>query len=169
MGAFARSYPWCNPRNFPAGFLPLVLSLGGVAVFVALQSTHALLGDGYLYLNELPLVAETGIYRVDRAPVVFWLVAQLYLLGKPFGNSALYSYQLYSYGSGFLYLLLFWPAAGLFARRPTERWIVAAFLLKPGFLSIFCGYVETYTLLLPGILFYVMSGYGVIQRRWPLW
>jgi tetratricopeptide (TPR) repeat protein len=166
---FARLFQWHKWDQVPTGGLVLALSLGGMAVFVSLKSANALLGDGYLYLNELPLSAERGVYRVDRAPVIFWLVAQLYKLCMSLDHAALQSYQIYSYSSGFLYLVLVWPAARLFARRPTERWIFAAFLLTPGFLQIFCGYVETYALLLPMILLYVMSGYSVLHRSLPLW
>ena len=153
----------------PQRVLHPVLVLFGVGIFLGLRSATALLGDGNLYLNELPLVVEVGAFRVDRAPVVFWLVGQLYRLLLPFGHSPLFAYQLYSYLAGLLYLLLIWPAAHLFAHRITARILVAAFLLTSGFLQIFCGYVETYALLLPGILLYAMSGYGVLQRRLPLW
>ncbi len=159
----------CARWKHSARVLPWGLALGGLMVFVLLKSATALMGDGQLYLNELALATETGAYRLDRAPVIFWLLAQLHLLGQYQDHSALQSYQIYSYASGFLYLLLVWPAARLFARRASERGLIAAFLLTPGFLQIFCGYVETYALLLPGMLLYLMSGYCVLERRLPLW
>lgn len=169
LANLVRASRWRPWQRVPTVFFSLGMGMGGVAAFVALTSANALLGDGYLYLNELPLVTETGVYRVDRAPVVFWLVAQLHKLGNSLDHSALQSYQLYSYASGFFYIVLVWPAARLFARRPAERWIFAGFLLTPGFLQVFCGYVETYALLLPAILLYMMSGYSALERSSPLW
>ena len=155
--------------TLPGQLLRLVLVLSGLGLFVALRSATALLGDGQLYLSELPLSVEVDSFRVDRAPVIFWLLGQLYRLLLLFDQPPLLAYQLYSYASGLLYLLLVWPAARLFAHRDTERVLIATFLLTPGFLQLFCGYVETYALLLPGILLYAMSGYGVSRRQRPLW
>ena len=55
-----------------------ILALLGTAAFLLLRSASHLLGDGYLYLHELP--GET--IRVDHSPLSFWLVKALFEVGS---------------------------------------------------------------------------------------
>ena len=52
----------------------LLLALAGGAAFITWPSAVHFLGDGYLYLHELPLTASQNIQRVGHEPLTFWLL-----------------------------------------------------------------------------------------------
>ncbi|MFC1525239.1 tetratricopeptide repeat protein [Candidatus Latescibacterota bacterium] len=159
--------PWGTPRERYLSAV-LLVSSGSIA-FVSLSSATHLLGDGYLYLREMGESIWQTAPRTDRAPLAFWLIRTLHQLGEPFGSSAETTYRTYSYISGVLYLLLSLPLARILGRSRLERMTVLAFLLTPGFLPLFFGYVENYSMLFPGILLYLLVALQTLRRRLPLW
>lgn len=152
-------------RNWPGlGIFDFVLFAAvGMGLFVALRSASPLLGDGYLYLNELSLSIRFDNFRTDRAPLLFWMLKKLHELRS--GSPPISTYHLYSYFSGFVYLVTVWFLARSMSQIRPERALVVACLLTPGYIQLFCGYVETYPLLIPGILVYLWSGLAVLRRR----
>ena len=140
----------------------------GLYLFVALRSATYLLGDGQLLVSELSLRVHSDTFRIDRAPLIFWMLKELQETAQRFGQATDVTFRLYSYFSGFVYLVLTWFLSRSVGRTRLQRVLVAAFLLTPGYLQLFCGYVETYPLLLPGVLLYLWSGLAVLQRRLPL-
>jgi len=145
--------------------LRLLGALAGSLIFVLLPSATHLLGDGYLYLREF----GSDVWRTGHEPLFFWLVHRLHQLGRPVWGSAEITARLYSYFSGILYLLLSLKFVHLFGRDRLERGVVLGFLLTPGFMALFCGYVESYALLMPAVLLYLVSGMKVLRDRLPLW
>ena len=55
----------------------LAISLAGVMFFAVMETAHPFLGDGQLYLNELPGAAAADAFRGDRAPLVFWILTKI--------------------------------------------------------------------------------------------
>jgi tetratricopeptide (TPR) repeat protein len=146
---------------------PVVLLLGGVAAFATWPSAVHLLGDGDLYLRELPLSAVAQRTRLGHEPLTFWLLDHLFRsLGA---GDPLLACRLYSYASGALYLLLVPVAAATLGRRCAERAVLTGLLLTPGFVQLFFGYVETYSMLAPGMLAYLVLGCRVLRGQQPLW
>ena len=139
---------------------PLVLFAATSTVAVAFPSAVHLLGDGYLYLSELP----GRTIRVDHSPLSFWLVRLLYEFGKS-SLSAESTYRLYSYLSGLVYLLLLIPVARDIADDRVGRAVVIAFLLTAGYGQVFFGYVETYGLVYTATLLYLWVGVRVIRAK----
>lgn len=161
---------WLARRSLPGRvYLEFFLFVAaGLYLFVALCSATHLLGDGQLLVNELPLRVHFDSLRIDRAPLIFWLLKSLQETAQRFDQAADVTFRLYSYFSGFVYLVLAWFLSRSMGRTRLQRVLTAAFLLTPGYLQLFCGYVETYPLLLPGVLLYLWSGLAVQQQRLPL-
>ena len=144
------------------------VSVGTLAIAIAsagaLGSAIHLLGDGYLYISELP----GNSIRVDHSPLSFWLVRLLFEVGRPI-LTAEAAYQLYSYAGGALYLVLVLPVARAIASDRAGRVVVIGFLMTAGYVQGFCAYVETYSLVYAGLLLYVWIGLEALAgKRSPI-
>ena len=158
---------WDTPvRSLSFG---LILVLAGGIAFTVFGSAAHLLGDGYLRTRELDEALWNSNPSVDRAPLAFWIIRELHQLGQPVWQSSEFTYRIYSTISGLLYLLLAIPLASVLGRERLERRILLGFLLTPGFLQLFFGYVETYSLLFPGMALFLLAGLQVLRGRLPLW
>ena len=146
----------------------VLLLLVGTAAFIGMRSAIHLLGDGYLCLRELPeSVSRSG--RTGNEPLALWMLKTLHRWGGPVWHSAEFTHRLYSYASGIFYLLLSLPVARTLGRDRQEKAIILCFLLTPGYLQVFCGYVENYPLLFPMMLLYLLAGLRALRGRLPLW
>lgn len=134
--------------------------------FIAFSSAIHLLGDGYLLINEL--TSKTG-QEPFRAPLSFALINGLHQAGQALWQSAENTYRVYSYASGVLYLLTAFAAATTVGKSPVEKSIVLAFLITPGYMQIFFGYVENYPLCFPVLLLYIVLGLKTENDRMPLY
>jgi len=153
-------------RSYTADALLVVA--GGTA-FVGLRSATHLLGDGYLGLRELPKAVTLGTGRFGNEPLALEMVRVLHRFGDPLWHSAEFTYRFYSYLFGILYLLISLAVARLLGRCRLEKIVVLGFLLTPGFMQVFCGYVENYPPIFPMILLYLWAGLLTLRGRLPLW
>ncbi len=142
----------------------LLLVSAGLALFVGLRSAVHLLGDGDLVLREL----AKQISRTGNEPLALWMFGAIYLKVVAFGSSEVV-YRTNSYVAGVLYLIMAFVAVRRLGRDRMQRLVVLAFLLTPGYLQLFCGYVENYALLFPGTLLYLHGGLQYLRGRLPLW
>jgi hypothetical protein len=148
-------HPWGSPRS--SVLLTALLLAVALVAFVLFRSATHLLGDGYLYLRELGRSVWQSAPRTGRVPLSFWVVNTLHESGGRFWHSADLTYRITSYVSGALYLLLSIQAARILGRDHLQRAVVFAFLLTPGYLQLFFGYVENYPFLFPATLLYVLA------------
>jgi tetratricopeptide (TPR) repeat protein len=130
------------------------------ALFVLLRSEVHLLGDGYLMLRELAMLAT----RSGNEPLALWWIEQLFRLGAVFSLDAETVFRCYSYSAGFVYVLLAFSLADELAESAAQRRLLASALLTAGYIQLFCGYIETYPLFFTGILGYVLVGVRALQR-----
>jgi len=147
--------------------LAAVLAVSGVALFLGMRSAVHLLGDGYLRLRELEDPTFVTQLHRSNAPLAMWLVGKL--SGSGVVPSAEAAFRLYSTVSGALYLLLATAMAAAMGRNGLERVVVLGMLVSGGGLQLFCGYVETYALVLPGVLLYLAAALREIHRPKPTW
>ncbi len=159
--------PWNAPRSFY--LFTFLLAIAGGLAFITLRSAVHFLGDGYLLLRDLPLFLAQDTWKGVNAPLSYWAIAMLNQFGPPLWNTPEATYRIFSYTSGILYLLLSLPAARSLGRTSLERTLILSFLLTPGFLQLFFGYVETYAFLLPAILLYLLISVQVLRDRLSLW
>jgi len=130
------------------------------ATFVLLRSEVHLLGDGYLMLRELAMLAT----RSGNEPLALWCIEQLYRGGAVLGVDAEAIFRSYSYGAGFVYVLLVFPVADELAETEGRRLLLSLALLSAGYMQLFCGYVETYPLLFSGVLGYLLIGLRTLKK-----
>ena len=158
--------PWGSRRSFVL-FALIVIAAGGGA-FIGLRSAAHLLGDGYLRLRELPDAAFGTALKTSNAPLALWAIKTLYGAGLT-GTSSELTYRVYSVLSGMVYLLAALFAARVLGRDGRERTVLLGFAITPGFVALFFGYVETYALLMPAIMIYLVTGIQTLRGRLPLW
>ena len=153
--------PWSVASGYPERLIVLIALAG----FVLLSTARHFLGDGYPLLEIL----EAGIWSEShRAPLSWALIRALQNLCQPFWETAENTYRFYSYASGVLYVLLAFPASGVLGKTDREKSIVFAFLLTAGYIQLFFGYAEHYSLFMPGLLLYLLLGLQTLKQRLTL-
>lgn len=148
-------------EKIPRWLRPLLLVSLTLPLFYHFQTATHFLGDGDLLLRELSQTDADATHHPDRAPLIFYLIGHL----KNLGFSAEVTHRLYSWCSGILYTLLALLAAHQVGRERTERIITLGLFLTPGFVLLFFGYVETYALLLPVSMAYLLAGLYAMQEK----
>jgi tetratricopeptide (TPR) repeat protein len=143
--------------------IPIVL----LTIFYFLRMRTHYLGDGVLRAREI----EAGIWFLPTEPLAVMTNSQFYILtSKLFGFNPAQAIELISFISGLLYYF----AAVLLVRylfmSTVDRLTAALLLLFSGTTLLFCGYVETYSLLPAGItLFFLLGMKSLDDRCWPGW
>jgi len=144
---------------------PVLLAGFALAMFYAFPSITHFLGDGALLLRELEIAEVGPLHRTDRAPLVFYLMGHMKVLGQP----AEVIHWIYSWVAGFLYVDLALVAAYVIGRDRVERIVALGLLFTVGCVLFFFGYVETYALLLPVALAYLIVSIRSIQTGRDPW
>ena len=148
-------------KKIPRWLRPLLLISFALPLFYHFQTATHFLGDGDLLLRELSQTNADATHHPDRAPLIFYLIGHL----KNLGFTAEVTHRLYSWMSGVLYVLLAFLATYRVGRERTERITALGLFLTPGFVLLFFGYVETYALLLPMSLSYLLAGLYALQKN----
>ena len=140
---------------FPRWIDPMVVILVGL-VFVGLRSSAHLLGDGYLVLRELSEgILHRSVQGVN-APLAFWMVESLHMIGGVPPGTA---YRVYSWVAGVFYLILACVCAQRLGKGRAEHTLILGMLMTPGLIQLFCGYAETYAFFFPFFCFICCQGF----------
>ena len=144
----------------------LIIVLFGLAFYFLRARTH-FLGDGYTALSVM--VSDQPIVKfrnLGETLIRMWLRSLLGIEGQA---GALASYQAVSIAAGVLFL----GGVGLLSRflfaRTAERLFFLLGLASGGYMLLFFGYVEHYSLFVPSVALFVLVGLGVIRgaiNRW---
>jgi len=156
--------PHGDDRMYPILCACLILVFG--AAFYLLRTRVHLLGDGYTVLSLLaednPLVKTR---ELGEALAHIWLKSFI-------GNgetAALLSFRIISISSGVVFLI----AAALFARllfqNTLDRILFLLGLASSGYMLLFFGYVENYSLFVLSVGVYSLMGLLVIKSRVNRW
>jgi Flp pilus assembly protein TadD len=150
-------------------FIYIFLSLGFLAAFILLRGTTHFLGDGYQLLANLaaenPIVKDRNLGTMLAHQLIYSL-----LTGDP-AHRALLSYQLLSWGGGLVFLLLVYTLSRRLLSTLTDRLLLSLGLLSGGYMLLFFGYVEHYSLFIPAVGLFAFVGLLIIRRgisRWYL-
>ncbi len=153
--------PWRSESEFRIFVIgSMVVSL---ILFGLFRSSIHLLGDGYLLLRDLAYFDPEISWKGINAPLVYWTVKKFHILGESIWESPVVTYRLYSMICGAAYFGLSPVAARVLGKTGVERTIILGFLLSAGLIELFYGYVETYALLIPATLLYLVLGIQSIQ------
>lgn len=152
--------PALGDRVWVCYLLPVVF---GCLFYVFPVSRH-FLGDGELLLRTLRAGVPEGTWAGINAPLAFTLINKLNRLIAPETAA-----RVISMSAGILYVALVTLLPRRLFQAPTERGILIAFALTPGFLQLFFGYVEMYPVIFPILAAYVLLGWIALEGRCPVW
>jgi hypothetical protein len=157
---------YSRDRGFILIAVAVTILFGCLSYFLRAQ-TH-FLGDGYTLLSSLatdqPIAMKMRQYGESLLHI--W---QKNLIGGDGQSAALLSYQIISIAGG----LIFVTAVALFSRalfrRTANRMLFLLGVCSGGYMLLFFGYVENYSLFVPTVLIYTLVGLLVCQRRVSGW
>lgn len=137
------------------------------ALFYIFGQTTFFLGDGYLRARNL----EQGIFLSPAEPLDTLAHYWVYVLLKPVFNvtaQEIYKWISILAGTGLLAGLAYYFKK-LYPDKPGSRWLFASAVLSAGFIQLFFGYVESYTLTVTfGILFFVSAMVMAKQSKYSI-
>ena len=139
------------------------LIIPAILAFIGLRSAIHLLGDGYLLIRELEEGVLISLHKNE--PLSLWLLATLHNTSLSVETTG----RLYSVLSGIFYVFLTLPVCRLLGQNRLEKILILTFLITPGFTQLFFGYIETYSLLFPFILLYLLFGFQTLRNNLPIW
>lgn len=162
------------PRIRPGGRWTSAL-LGGVALllFFLLRSRNHFLGDGWLITT---FIEREGVPMETRPGMgTLWLQRIGWLALRRFGLDVESYLVLFACLVGALYVLLLVRWARIAegpdfqGSPPGARLLLAAVPLTAGFMQIYFGYVENYSLVHLFLLLYLIEGVRVLRSGGPPW
>lgn len=151
-------------------FYPLLLLGIAVVFFVAFRVFSVqsfFLGDGYTLLSNIGAASPILKGRQIVAQwLPYWISGQL---DGPPGDRALLAYQIVSWSSGLLFVLIAGSFAASLYRKTRTRVLFVLGLASSGYVLMFFGYVENYALFLVTVLAFCGYGALVADGRLPWW
>jgi hypothetical protein len=150
----------------------LLAALAGAAalpVFWLLRASAGEFGDS---LEIQRKIAEEGALWREREPLDFFLHAAAYRALHPLtGWEVTTVYAVMSCLAGGLFVVVVVLLTALLARRQLDRLLAAGLILTAGFVQLFFGYLESYTLMTCGLAVYLFLGLLCLAGRvgvgWP--
>ena len=151
-----------NDRKFFV-YVGVITAVFGSLFYLLRTRTH-FLGDGYTLLSSLasdsPLAMKTREYGESLLHIVL-----KNLIGGDSQTAALLSYQIISITAG----LLFVVTVAMFARklyeRTAERVLFLLGVCTGGYMLLFFGYVENYSLFVLSVLVFTLTGLMIAQGK----
>ncbi|MBD3217409.1 MAG: hypothetical protein GF310_03975 [candidate division Zixibacteria bacterium] len=123
-----------------------------VIIFYQFRSATMLLGDGYLRANETNLGSKLHFTE----PLDKFLQFIVYnTLGSWFGLKSFQTHQIVSIFGGILYFLFGIWFSGRYGKSQSEKILMGGLLFSSALIQIFFGYVESYSISTPFLLFAV--------------
>ncbi len=143
-----------------------MIALFGLLFYVLRAKTH-FLGDGYLVLSNLASAAPY-VKPTEWGGTALNILLKGLIGGNP-EQAALLSFQGTSIGAGVLFILV----AAAFTRALFERTIHRILFLlgicTGGYMLLFFGYVEYYSLFILSVMVYTLTGLLVIKGKLNRW
>ena len=136
-------------------------------LFYLLRAKIHLLGDGYLQLSML--AADNPITKSRDFGEMMIHVWAHNLIRSDGTDSALLAYQLLSVGSGIAFVLCVALFAKFLFERLRPRILFLLGLTSSGYMLLFFGYVENYSLLCLSIALFTLTGLLIAQGRLKRW
>ena len=154
-----------SPRTYLLWIL--IISSILLSLFVIFSSRTHFLGDGFQLLVRL---AEGTSPIRPWNPGIYWIQNLLYgVLGGDGRAAALLTFQLISYISGVLFLLVSaWSAWRIFETN-ADRLLFFLGLVSGGYMLVFFGYVENYPLFLLCVISFTLLGVLAARQKCSRW
>lgn len=157
-------------RDTARPFLMIMSTLAGCLIllfYLGRARTH-FLGDGYLELTALVTPASDIMYREIGETLAHSYLFSL-LSGAP-PERALDAYQIISITAGFLFLIVLTLATLRLMAKTRDRMLYVVATISGGFMLLFFGYVEHYSLFSVVVAAIVLAALLVLQGKLrPFW
>jgi len=149
----------------------LTAAVSGLVLFICFilfrTQTHYM-GDGYALLDHL---ASNEPLIKNRQWLESWVrVVARDLAGGASAENALTSFRVVAWIGGAIFVLLaaFWSRRLL--KQPVQSILLFTGIVTGGYMLMFFGYVENYSLFVPAVVWFVLYGLAVAQgRNRPWW
>ncbi len=148
-------------------FISAVLLVVFLAAFYFLRARTHVLGDGYGLLGNIATVNPWIKVRNLGEELIHKLV-YLWLSG-PESTRTLLTFQIVSYASGAILLMSVAFAAMRLFDRLTERLLFFLGLTSSGFMLLYFGYVENYSVFVTVVMIYGLMGLLVLSGKLNRW
>ena len=160
----ARAWPLLERR---AGTLTLA-GVAGVLFWVG-RLRHLRWGDAYIFVQAIAHPEYRLTYNW-QAPLDVFVHAKAWALAhRLFGWDVQTVYAVLSCLAGVVYVILALSLARSLAQHPAGRFWAAGLLLTLGSVQLFCGYVESYTIIPVGIMCFLLVGLRRLHGTGSLW
>ena len=166
----SRRFEYDSQEEVPVGSDRRFYAIAGLVtaasavLFYFLRARIHFLGDGYTLLSSLAADQPTTMKIREYGESLLHICLKN-LIGGDGQASALLSYQIISITAG----LLFVVAVALFARKLYERTVERVLFLlgicTGGYMLLFFGYVENYSLFVLSVLVYTLTGLLIVQGK----
>jgi hypothetical protein len=159
----------------------IILAVVATAVFIALQSSTLLLGDGRLvadnfkhaFMHESTLTTSSQAQILKNESIAKGATLVYYWFSHAahglFGWQPLKAMRVFNCLLGGVLVLVILRIVSRTRASPELRMWLVALALTSGAIELFFGYVENYTPLLLFAVLYVASGFTLIERRSVRW
>jgi len=159
--AFRRSQQTTPPRLF--GRLGIIYALCVAVLFYLLRGRAHFLGDGDLRIDMLPqMIAQLRISDYG-ATVLAQLLCRLF--EGSVANPAELAYQMLSYIGGFLFLITVVCTSTRLFEDFSRRALFSLILTTSGYMLLFFGYVENYSLFVLMVALTALAGLEICRGR----
>jgi tetratricopeptide (TPR) repeat protein len=148
-------------RYLLAGIVSLLL----LSLFWILRERVYLLGDGYLNSEFIALPSMEGkLVAEPLTAFIYRFFYQKVLL--PFGlTNPTSSFIVLSCAAGIVFLFLLKQLSNSLLKAPLERLLLVMFVFSAGTSQLFFGYVENYSLLIVGLLMYILVSTRYLEGK----
>lgn len=167
--AVAIALAFVNPRLPDIRPLNAAIGAAAAAPLFFLLRTNWLNGDGSMltpkFQRDVPLV---GAHLSHDELFEFFVHSRFWsYTNRWWGWSVVFSYQVVSCAAGCVFLYILFRVARRFA--PERTWLFLAGVLSGGYMQLFFGDVENYTITAVWILLYIVAACRFIAGELPLW
>lgn len=145
--------------------IPYVILSGVAALFWSLRNATDLLGDGFLWANNMRLGALFS-YKEPLASLLYQGTYNLLCAPRsPVSPTPHAVAAVISVISGLFFLVFAYKTVRIITENAGERFFIFLALLSTGTIAMFFGYIEAYPPLAAGTMAFVYFGIRYIQKR----
>jgi tetratricopeptide (TPR) repeat protein len=164
---FARNLQGDNdifPRTY--SIIAAAVAVGIVVLFYVLRGGTHFLGDGYTLIANLASAHPNVKYRELGEELVHGWV---YAITSGGDSGSLLAYQVISIASGIIFLAILISFVRFYFEKNIDRVLALLGLVSGGYVLMFFGYVENYSLLCVSIGIFTMTGMLIFSGRISRW
>ncbi len=161
-----------NDRTEPgprlsAAVMAATIVIFSLSFFLLRTKTH-FLGDGYGLLSLLASGHQTIMISHELGESLAHVAMKQLIGGNP-ETATLASYRIISITSGVIALIAVWHFSRMFFERNFDRIVFLLGFASSGYMMLFYGYVENYSLFVLSVVIYLLGGVSIFKKQMNRW